>query len=93
MDDAVRQRIRKTLIARRADQFRLLGLMVQQKSENPPGDLDPHAIKTAEWLKKLAGLTAVRHLVPAEEARAQGLKSLANLVVRHEFGPGPTVAL
>ncbi|MCC7015663.1 MAG: M20/M25/M40 family metallo-hydrolase [Rhodospirillales bacterium] len=93
MDEAIRQRIRKTLVARRADQFRLLGHMVRLKSENPPGDLDPHAAKTAEWLKKIAGLTAVRHLVPEEEARAQGLKSLANLVVRHEFGPGPTVAL
>ena len=93
MDEAIRQRIRKVLVARRADQFRLLGLMVRQKSENPPGDLAPHAVKTAEWLKKLAGLTAVRHSVPDEEVHPHGLKSLANLVVRHEFGPGPTVAL
>ncbi len=93
MDDAIRQRIRKTLVARRADQFRLLGLMVREQSENPPGDLAPHAAKTAEWLKKLAGLTAVRHSVPDEEITPHGLKSLANLVIRHEFGPGPTVAL
>jgi acetylornithine deacetylase/succinyl-diaminopimelate desuccinylase-like protein len=93
MDEAIRQRIRKTLVARRADQFRLLGLMVRLKSENPPGGLEPHAARMAEWLKKIAGLTAVRHLVPEEEAHAQGLRSLANLVVRHEFGPGPTVAL
>lgn len=93
MDEAIRQRIRKTLVARRADQFRLLGLMVRQKSENPPGDLGPHAAKTEEWLKKIAGFTAVRHSVPDEEVHPHGLKSLANLVVRHEFGPGPTVAL
>ncbi len=93
MDEAINQRIRKALVARRADQFRLLGLMVRMRSENPPGDLGPHAIKTAEWLKKIAGLTAVRHAVPDEEAHAQGLKSLANLVIRHEFGPGPTIAL
>lgn len=93
MDKAIYQLIRKTLVTRRADQFRLLGLMVRQKSESPPGDLEPHAAKTAEWLKKLAGLTAVRHFVPDEEAHAQGLKSLVNLVIRHEFGPGPTVAL
>ncbi len=93
MDKAIYQLIRKTLVARRADQFRLLGLMVRGKSEVPPGDLEPHAAKTAEWLKKLAGLTAVRHFVPEEEAHAQGLKSLVNLVIRHEFGPGPTVAL
>ena len=93
MDEAINQRIRKALVARRADQFRLLGLMARMRSENPPGDLGPHAIKTAEWLKKIAGLTAVRHAVPDEEAHAQGLKSLANLVIRHEFGPGPTIAL
>jgi acetylornithine deacetylase/succinyl-diaminopimelate desuccinylase-like protein len=93
MDQSIRQTIRKTLVARRADQFHLLGQLVRLKSEIPPGDLGAHAIKTAEWLKKYAGLTAVRHPVPDEEARAQGLKSLANLVVRHEFGPGPTIAL
>ncbi len=93
MDEALNQRIRKTLVARRADQFRLLGLLVRQKSENPPGDLGGCAIKTAEWVKKIAGLTAVRHPVPDEEVRAEGMKSLANLVIRHEFGPGPTIAL
>ena len=93
MDAAIRQSLRKALVARRADQFRFLAQTVRQSSEIPPGDLVPHAQKTIERLKTQAGLTAVRHLVPTEEARAFGLKSVANLVVRHEFGPGPIVAL
>ena len=93
MDAAIRQNLRKALVARRADQFRFLAQTVRLRSEIPPGDLVPHADKTIGLLKTLAGLTAVRHFVPGEESRDYGLKSLANLVVRHEFGPGPTVAL
>ncbi len=93
MDATIRQSLRKALVARRADQFRFLAQTVRLRSEIPPGDLVPHAEKTIELLKTLGGLTAVRHLVPGEEARACGLKSVANLVVRHEFGPGPIVAL
>ena len=60
MDAAIRQNIRKALVARRADQFRFLAQTVRQRSEIPPGDLAPHALKTGERLKTMAGLTAVR---------------------------------
>lgn len=93
MDAAIRNKIRKALVARRADQFRFLAQTVRTRSEIPPGDLVPHAQKTMERLKDVAGLIAVRHRVPDEEAAAHGLVGLANLVVRHEFGPGPTIAL
>ncbi|MBM3566876.1 MAG: M20/M25/M40 family metallo-hydrolase, partial [Alphaproteobacteria bacterium] len=93
MDAAIRQRLRKILAAHRADQFRFLARIVRLRSDTPGGDISQHALKTAEWLKSMAGLTAVRHAVPDEEAEPFGLKGVANLVVRHEFGPGPVVAL
>jgi acetylornithine deacetylase/succinyl-diaminopimelate desuccinylase-like protein len=39
------------------------------------------------------GLHIERLPVPAAECRAVGMVSATNLVVRHRFGPGPTVAL
>jgi acetylornithine deacetylase/succinyl-diaminopimelate desuccinylase-like protein len=34
-----------------------------------------------------------RHAVPETAAAAEGLRSITNLVVRHRFGAGPTIAL
>lgn len=93
MDAAIRNKISKALMARRADQFRFLTQTVRTRSEIPSGDLLAHAEKTMALLKDAAGLIAVRHRVSDEEAAAHGLPGLANLVVRHEFGPGPTIAL
>jgi succinyl-diaminopimelate desuccinylase len=84
--------LRAFLASRRAEQVRFLQDMVRMPSDNPPGDCRPHAERTAALLAKL-GLNARLHPVPTAEARAAGMASAANLIVRERFGPGPVVAL
>jgi len=79
--------------ANREAEIGFLAELVKCPSDNPPGDLAPHADKTARLLAGL-GFTVERHAVPPAEAAAKGLKSVTNLIVRHRFGPGgPTIAL
>lgn len=92
MDDGVRFKIRRSLIARRAEQFRLLAELVKVPSENPPGDCAPHAERAAAALEKL-GFQVERHPVAATACAERGMASATNLVVRHAFGEGPTIAL
>ena len=66
--------------------------LVRTPSDNPPGDCLPHAERTAELLEAL-GFTVARHAVPADLAREHGMIRATNLIVRHVFGPGPTIAL
>ncbi len=69
-----------------------LARLVRQPSDNPPGDCDPHAALTAELLEGL-GFHVERHKVPEALVRAHGMVSCTNLIIRHGFGPGPTIAL
>ncbi len=71
---------------------KFLAALVRLPSDNPPGDCAPHAAATATLLEQL-GFTVSRHEVPAALAAAHGMVSATNLIVRHEFGPGPTIAL
>jgi acetylornithine deacetylase/succinyl-diaminopimelate desuccinylase-like protein len=77
---------------RRAAQTEFLAELVRMPSDNPPGDCAGHAERTARLLEAM-GLRVERHPVPADLVRAHGLASITNLVVRHRFGDGPTVAL
>jgi succinyl-diaminopimelate desuccinylase len=85
-------RIRSALDARFAEQQRFLAELVRIPSDNPPGECAPHAERAAALLEGL-GLTVERHPVPEELARAHGMVSCTNLVVRRRFGEGPVVAL
>ena len=69
-----------------------LARLVGAPSDNPPGDCAAHAQTTAAALEEL-GFTVERHAVPPDLVRAQGMASVTNLVVRHRFGAGPTIAL
>jgi len=70
-----------------------LQALVQVPTDTPPGNNAPHAEHTAELLAGF-GFDVERHAVPAERARAAGLQSITNLVVRRRFGDdGPTIAL
>jgi acetylornithine deacetylase/succinyl-diaminopimelate desuccinylase family protein len=69
-----------------------LSELVRLPSDNPPGDCAAHAEHTAALLEGL-GFTVERHPVPAELAQCHGMISATNLIVRHVFGPGPTIAL
>jgi acetylornithine deacetylase/succinyl-diaminopimelate desuccinylase family protein len=69
-----------------------LAELVRLPSDNPPGDCAPHAARAAELLEGL-GFSVERHPVSAEIARANGMISATNLIVRRRFGPGPVIAL
>jgi acetylornithine deacetylase/succinyl-diaminopimelate desuccinylase-like protein len=87
-----RPALREFLAARHDAITELLAAVVRVPSDNPPGDCARHAEVTARLLEGL-GFTVERHVVPAETARAHGMVAVTNLVVRHRFGPGPTIAL
>lgn len=74
------------------EEVRFLAELVKVPSDNPEGDCAPHAVRAAELLEAM-GFTVERHPVPAELVRANGMVSATNLVIRHRFGDGPTVAL
>lgn len=82
----------ETVNARFDEEVRFLAELVKVPSDNPPGDCAPHAMRAAELLEAM-GFTVERHPVPAELVRANGMISATNLVIRHRFGDGPTVAL
>ena len=84
--------LRALVHARFDEQVRFLAELVKVPSDNPPGDCAPHAARAAELLEHL-GFAVERHPVPTDVARANGMISATNLVVRHRFGPGPTIAL
>jgi acetylornithine deacetylase/succinyl-diaminopimelate desuccinylase family protein len=66
--------------------------LVKVPSDNPPGDCAAHAARAKALLEQL-GLTVEAHPVPASAVAAAGMKSATNLIVRHRFGAGPTIAL
>jgi succinyl-diaminopimelate desuccinylase len=75
-----------------AEQTAFLAELVRVPSDNPPGDCAPHAERAAALLEGLA-LSVERHPVPEALARANGMISATNLIVRERFGAGPTIAL
>ena len=74
------------------DAVSLLSELISVRSDNPPGDCQAHADRAAALLENV-GLEVERHPVPTDLARSVGMISATNLVIRHRFGPGPTVAL
>jgi acetylornithine deacetylase/succinyl-diaminopimelate desuccinylase-like protein len=69
-----------------------LAELVKVASDNPPGDCAPHAARAKTLLEDL-GFAVEAHPVPAALAQACGMLSASNLIVRHRFGEGPTLAL
>ncbi len=74
------------------EEVRFLQELVRVPTDTPPGHNAPHAERTAEMLG-LMGLAAERHKVPEAVVKGAGLMSITNLIVRHRFGDGPTIAL
>jgi acetylornithine deacetylase/succinyl-diaminopimelate desuccinylase family protein len=84
--------MRDFLSSEREAQTRFLADLVRVPSDNPPGDCAPHAERAATLLEQL-GLEVERHRVSADLAKANGMISCTNLIVRSRFGPGgPTIA-
>jgi succinyl-diaminopimelate desuccinylase len=92
MSDTAEDRIREFLNLNRDRQVAFLAELVKTPSDNPPGDCAPHAERAAELLEEL-GFEVERHRVPDDLVRANGMRSVVNLVVRRRFGDGPVVAL
>jgi acetylornithine deacetylase/succinyl-diaminopimelate desuccinylase-like protein len=74
------------------EEVRFLQALVRVPTDTPPGDNAPHAERSAELLAAM-GWAVERHVVPADQVHAQGMRSITNLIVRHRFGDGPVVAL
>ncbi|MEP7067968.1 MAG: M20/M25/M40 family metallo-hydrolase [Usitatibacter sp.] len=89
---ATRAALEQWIDARHAEAVAFLAELVRVPSDTPPGDNAPHAQRAA-FLLAAMGFDVERHEVPAATVAAAGLRSITNLVVRHRFGPGPTVAL
>jgi succinyl-diaminopimelate desuccinylase len=89
---ANRTALRDFLAAQEAAETQFLAALVREPSDNPPGDCARHAEVTARLLEAL-GFTVERHKVPTELARQHGMISATNLIIRHRYGPGPTIAL
>lgn len=84
--------IRAAIEADSDDAAAFLAELVRTPSDNPPGDCAPHADLVRARLAAI-GFAAEAHPVPADLVAAAGMRSVTNLVVRHRFGDGPTVAL
>lgn len=92
MSDLAAKAISRFLDGERQAESRFLAELVKVPSDNPPGDCQPHAARTAELLEEL-GFIVERYPVPADVVRTNGMISATNLVVRKRFGSGPVVAL
>lgn len=92
MSQSIERNIRAFLKAEREAQVRFLAEIVKIPTDNPPGDCGPAAERTAKLIEAF-GWTVDRHPVPADVAKAAGMISCTNLIVRRTFGPGPTIAL
>ena len=84
--------IEEFLTRHRDEQTRFLAELVKVPSDNPPGDCSPHGERAAMLLESV-GFVVERDVVPQADAIANGMISATNLIVRHRFDDGPTIAL
>jgi len=69
------------------EEVRFLQELIRVPTDTPPGNNAPHAERTAELLKGF-GFEAEKHAVPQADARAYGMESITNLIVRRPYGEG-----
>jgi succinyl-diaminopimelate desuccinylase len=76
-------------------QVEFLAELVHMPSDNPPGDCASPAERAHELLESLLDLEVETDRVPDSVAKANGMISATNLIVRRRFGQGggPTIAL
>jgi acetylornithine deacetylase/succinyl-diaminopimelate desuccinylase-like protein len=75
-------------------QVEFLAELVRVPSDNPPGDCASAAERAHELLESLLDLEVEADVVPNAVAKANGMISATNLIVRRRFGRGgPTIAL
>jgi len=91
MSNAMRETIASFIREHQTAEAAFLAELVKVPSDNPPGDCNAHAKRTAELLEGL-GFKVERHPVPDDVGRANGMISATNLVIRERFGDGPVIA-
>jgi acetylornithine deacetylase/succinyl-diaminopimelate desuccinylase-like protein len=74
------------------EQIAFLSELVKVPTDTPPGNNAPHALRTAQLLEQF-GMHAQQIPIPKEVVQEAGLESITNLIVRREYGAGPTIAL
>jgi succinyl-diaminopimelate desuccinylase len=74
------------------EEVRFLQELIRVPTDTPPGNNAPHAERTADLLRDF-GFEAEKHAVPPADARAYGMESITNLIVRRHYGEGRTIAL
>lgn len=74
------------------EQIAFLSELVKVPTDTPPGNNTPHALKTAQLLEGF-GMSAKKIPIPEDVVKRAGLESITNLIVRREYGAGPTIAL
>lgn len=74
------------------DEVAFLQALVRVPTDTPPGNNTPHALHTAQLLKRM-GMEAEMHSPPDALVQAAGLQSITNLIVRRRYGAGRTIAL
>lgn len=75
------------------EQVALLQRLVAMPTDTPPGDTAPYSDAVARIVESW-GWEVERHVVPAEEVQAYGMRSITNLVVRRRYAAGgPVIAL
>lgn len=84
--------MREYLVARRAEQFALLATLVKIDSPAAGGGCAAVLSQLIDSLEPTS-FEVNLHEVPIELTEPFGLQKVSNLIVRHRFGPGPTIAL
>ena len=92
MNEQASKAIEEFLTRHRDEQTRFLTELVKVPSDNPPGDCAAHGERAAALLETM-GLKVERDVVPQADVIANGMLSATNLIVRHRFDDGPTIAL
>ena len=72
------------------EQVSFLQSVLSVPTDTPPGNNTPHALHTAQLLKKY-DMQAEAHAVPDEVVHAAGLESITNLIVKRQYGQGGRV--
>lgn len=94
MSESLHDAIAREVDADFAAACAFLAELVKVPTDNPPGDCAAHGARAKELLEAL-GFSVEAHAVPEAAARAVGMISATNLIVRQRFGSGrgPTIAL
>ena len=92
MDQQTLAEMRKFLVVHRAEQFALLAKLVKIDSPAAGGGCASILSRVVDFLEPTPFEVNLLE-IPIELVESIGLQKVSNLILRHRFGPGPTIAL